>query len=121
MTHKKSITDALEFLGKTTEVTIDRPLGSKHPKHNFEYKSNYGYVPNTLSPDGEELDVYYLGVKTPLNNATGKCVAVIHRLDDNDDKLVVTPEDLEISDEEIEKQTHFQEQWFRHEIIRKEQ
>jgi len=53
-------TNAKDFLGKEVKVIMDRPLGSKHPKHGFEYEANYGYVPNTISPDGEELDAYYL-------------------------------------------------------------
>ena len=49
----------------------------------------------------------------------GECIAIIHRTDDDDDKLIVVPEGFEITDEEIKKQTHFQEQWFKSEIIRK--
>ena len=30
-------------------------MGSRHPKHGFIYPVNYGYVPNTISGDGEEL------------------------------------------------------------------
>lgn len=107
-----------EYLGKIVEVVIDRPLGSRHPKHDFVYEANYGYVPGTKSPDGEELDAYYLGVDKPIDKASGKCIAVIHRIDDNDDKLVVVPENIELTNDEIEKATHFQEQWFKHEIIR---
>jgi len=59
-------TNAKEFLGKKVEMVIDRPLGSKHHKHGFLYEANYGYIPNTKSPDGEELDAYYLGAKVPL-------------------------------------------------------
>ena len=38
-----------EFLGKQLTVIVDRPLGSKHPNHGFEYKLNYGYIPDTMS------------------------------------------------------------------------
>jgi len=79
-------------------VIIGRPLGSKHPKHGFEYKANYGYIPNTKSPDGEELDAYYLGISRPLMNARGVCIAIIHRTNDDDDKLVVVPEGTELTD-----------------------
>ncbi len=113
-------TEAKDFLGREVEVNIDRPLGSKHPKHNFLYETNYGYIANTISPDGEELDAYYLGVDKTLKKAKGICIAVIHRTNDNDDKLVVVPESkAKMLDEEIERQTHFQEQWFKHIIIRK--
>jgi len=112
-------TDVKVFLGKEVEVVMDRPLGSKHPKHGFMYEANYGYLPNTVSPDGEELDAYYLGTDKPLKKAKGICIAIIHRTNDNDDKLIVVPEGTELTDEEIENLTNFQEQWFEHEIIRK--
>ena len=112
---------AKSFLGKEIVVKIDRPLGSKHPKHDFVYQVNYGFIPNVKAPDGEELDAYYLGTDKPVNEATGKCVAIIHRLNDDDSKLVVISPDKEnISDEEIEKSVKFQEQWFEHQIIREE-
>ncbi len=112
--------NAKAFLGKEIEVIIDRPLGSKHSKHGFVYEVNYGYVPHTISPDGEELDAYYLGVDKPVENAKGICVAVIHRTNDDDDKLVVAAKGKEdITDQEINRLTNFQEQWFKHEIIRK--
>ena len=109
---------AKEYIGKRVKVKMDRPLGTKHPKYGFVYEVNYGYVPNTISGDGEELDVYVLGVDVSLDEFEGVCVAVIHRIDDNDDKLVVLPNNTDISDEEIEKQTCFQEKWFRHIIVR---
>lgn len=110
---------AKDFLGKEAEIVIDRPLGSKHPKHGFVYEVNYGFVPNTKAPDGEELDAYYLGVDKPLKKASGICIAIIHRTNDDDDKLVVVPKGESLTDEEIEEQTRFQEQWFKHVIIRK--
>jgi len=112
------MTNSKDFLGKSVLVKMDRPLGSKHPKHGFIYPVNYGYIPNTISGDGEELDAYVLGVEKPITQFQGKCIAIIHRTDDNDDKLIVVPEGIDLSDEEIEKQAHFQEQWFKHIIIR---
>lgn len=107
------------YLGQTVSVVMDRPLGSKHPKHGFIYPVNYGYIPNTISGDGEELDAYVLSVQEPINKFTGKCIAIIHRTDDNDDKLIVVPEGMDFSNEEIEKEVAFQEKWFHHIIIRK--
>lgn len=106
------------YLDKEVSVKIDRPLNSKHPKHGFTYELNYGYIPNTTSGDGEELDCYVLGVDEPITEFIGKCIAVIHRLNDDDDKLIVVPEGKEFTDEEIKKLTHFQEQYFESEIIR---
>lgn len=113
------LTDARDFLGKEVEVIMDRPLGTKHPKWDWKYPINYGYVPNTKSPDGVELDVFFLGVKKPLKKSKGICIAVIHRLDDDEDKLVVVPKGVDLTNEEIEKQIKFQEKWFKHEILRK--
>ncbi len=110
---------ARPFLGKTVHVTIDRPLGSVHPRESdMVYSVNYGYVPNVHAPDGEELDAYVLGVDKVLETFTGKCIAIVHRLDDDDDKLVVTPANLNLSDAEILEATHFQEQFFESIIVR---
>lgn len=109
---------ATEYLGKTVSIRIDRQLGSKHPKHGFVYELNYGFVPDTVSPDGEELDAYLLGVDAPVETFTGRCIAVIHRTDDDDDKLIVVPEGKDFSDDDIRTLTHFQEQFFKSGIVR---
>lgn len=108
----QSLKLAKSFLGKQVQLIIDRPLGSRHPRHEFFYEVNYGYVPGTLAPDGEALDAYFLGVSEPLNKAQGSCVAIVHRRDDDDDKLVVLPVALELSNEAILAAVAFQEQWF---------
>ncbi len=100
---------ATDYLGKNVSIVIDRKLGTKHPKHGFIYMVNYGYVPNTISGDGEELDAYLLGVFEPIEEFLGKVIAVIHRTNDDDDKLVVVPNDREYSDEAIRALTEFQE------------
>ncbi len=107
-----------KYLGQVLHIKIDRPMGSKHPKHGFIYPVNYGYISNTISGDGEELDCYVLGVFEPLKDFTGKCIAVIHRTDDNDDKLIIVPENRNMTDDEINVLTEFQERFFHHIIIR---
>ncbi len=107
-----------DFIGKKVNVTIDRKLGSKHPNWNFIYLNNYGYIPNTISGDGEELDVYVLGVFEPVETFEGVCIAVLHRLDENDDKLIVVPEGKNYTDEQIDCLTEYQEKFFKHIIIR---
>ncbi len=111
--------DPRRFLGKTVKVRIDRPIGSKHESFDIHYPVNYGYVPDTVAPDGEELDAYVLGVLVPIREFTGRCIAVIHRINDNEDKLVVAPENVEFSDEEIRALTKFPEKYFESTIIRK--
>ena len=71
-----------DYLGKKITIKIDRPLGTRHPKHNFIYLLNYGYVPNTISDDGEELDAYLLGVFDPVKEYHGSVIAIIHRTND---------------------------------------
>lgn len=108
----------IEYLNKIWKIKIDRPMGSKHPKHGFIYPVNYGYVPNTISGDSEELDAYVLGIYEPLETFTGKCIAIIHRTNDNDDKLIIVPENKTFTDEEIKILTDFQEQYFTSIILR---
>lgn len=72
------------YLGQQVNVVIDRPLGSKHPKHGFVYEVNYGYVPNTKAPDGEEIDAYVLGLDKSVGKVSGICIAIIHRTNDEE-------------------------------------
>ena len=108
-----------EYLGKIVKVVMDRPLGTKHPKHGFVYETNYGYIENTVSGDGEELDAYVLGEHKPLEEFVGEVIAILHRTNDDDDKLIVTKQGRNYSDEQIRVLTEFQEQWFESIIIRK--
>ena len=115
---KKTIEIAKEFLGRDVQVVFDRPLGSKHPKHGFVYEVNYGYIPGVMAADGEELDAYFLGTEESLDNADGTVVAIIHRENDDDDKLVVMPKGENMTDEEIMQKVAFQEQFFKSIVIR---
>ena len=107
-----------EYLNKIVNVKIDRELGSKHPKHNYIYPINYGYVPGTVSGDGEEIDCYILGIFDPISEFKGKCIAIIQRTNDNDDKLIIVPEDKNYSNDAIEALVEFQERYFEHELVR---
>ena len=55
------------MIGDIVTVTIDRPLGSFHPKHKDIL--NYGYVKGVPAPD-----TYLLG--EPVETFTGKVTAV---------------------------------------------
>jgi len=114
----QSLVLAKSFLNQIVEVTVDRQLDSIHPKWKFKYPINYGYLENIFAPDGEQLDAYVLKVNKPVERFTGRVVAIIHRIDDDDDKLIVIPDGESITDEEIEKSVDFQEKWFKHQIIR---
>ncbi len=106
------------MIGDIVTVTVDRPLGSYHPKHkDMYYPINYGYVAGIMAPDGEEQDAYILGIDKAVESFTGKIIAIIHRLDDVEDKWVVCPESMTFSREEIMEKVKFQEQYFQSEII----
>ena len=116
-----NIVDELKknFIGEEIEIIIDRPLGSKHPKYDMIYPVNYGYIPNTKSFDNEELDCYLLSVNEKVDRYKGTCIGIIKRLDDNDDKFIIVPNGVSLTDEEIEKEIEFQEKYFKHIIIRR--
>lgn len=51
--------DALDELVKNTDIVIDRPKGTAHPRFsNFIYKVDYGYLKKTTSMDGDGIDVW---------------------------------------------------------------
>lgn len=106
-----------KYLGKMVDVKIDRPIGSRHPKYNFFYPINYGYIPNTKAEDGNEIDVYVLGEFDPIKTYRGRVIGIIKRKDDNEDKLVVAKTLNSYSESDIEVLTEFQERFFDTEII----
>lgn len=108
----------LALLGSVVRVIVDRPMGSRHPSARFRYSVNYGYVPDAVAPDGEELDAYLLGPAGPVETGVGRCVAVVHREYQDDDKLVVVTGDQDYTDEEILRLVAFQEGHGRHRLIR---
>lgn len=104
------------YLGKKVSLVIDQAYGTYYK--NALYTENYGYIPDTLAPDGMELDAYFLGRKEALEKAEGTVIAIIHRLDDDDDKLIVVPDGVSMTDEEIDAAVNFREKFFKHEIVR---
>lgn len=114
---KKIVKDSREYLGKEVDAVMDRPLGTKHPKWGFIYDVNYGNIPNTISGDGEELDVYVLGEDKPLEKFSGVVKAIIHRTNNDDDKLVMMSPEKNFSKREIYEKVKFQEKFFNSKII----
>ena len=51
--------DALDELVSKSEIVIDRPKGSAHPRFpDFIYQLDYGYLKDTASMDGAGIDVW---------------------------------------------------------------
>lgn len=107
------------MIGKVLKVKIDRPLGSSHPDYpKHIYPINYGYVEGIIAPDGEEQDVYVLGVDKAVDEYEGELIAVIKRDDDVEEKWVVAPIGTKYTVEEIEEAVRFQEKYFKSHIER---
>ena len=103
------------YLGKVVTIGIDRPIGYVHHKgaKTLVYPINYGYIPEVLGGDGEELDVFLVGVDTPVSSYTGVIIGIVYRADDVEDKLVMAPEGMHFSAEDIARSVHFQEKYYR--------
>lgn len=109
--------DPADALGRMVTVTVDRKLGETHPEHkDIVYPINYGYVQDVLAEDNEWQDAYIYGETLPLDVFEGQVVAVIHRLDDVEDKWVVADPGTRLTREEVRAATRFVEQYFESEI-----
>ena len=100
----------MDHLGKTVHVVVDRPMGYQHG--DIRYPINYGYIPGLIAGDGEEQDVYILGISEPIREFDGQVVGAIRRKNDCEDKLVVAPVGMVYHQGQIAEAVSFQEQYF---------
>ena len=120
---KTPLTDELineyrKVIGSSVTVTMDRPIGTAHPKHpEIVYPINYGYIEGLIGGDGEEQDVYVLGESKPLKTFDGKVIAVVHRYDDDECKWVACKAGESYTAQEIMDIINFQEQFHSSEIV----
>ena len=114
MTMEERKAQVRSYLGKTVHIGIDRPIGYVHRKGDktLTYPINYGYIPDVLGGDGEELDVFLLGVDHPVDSYTGKIIGIVYRADDVEDKLIMAPEGVSFTAEEMAAAVHFQEKYY---------
>ncbi len=103
------------YLGKEITIEIDRPVGYVHNKgeKTLIYPINYGYIPDVFGGDGEELDVFLVGVKEPVASYTGRIIGIVYRADDVEDKLVMAPLGQSFTAEEIARAVYFQEKYYK--------
>ena len=95
-------------------VILNRPIGSCRPNHkNICYPINYGYIPGVLGGDGEEFDVYLLGVDKPVEEYSAVIIGIAYRENDVEDKLIAAPAGMSFTASEIESAIHFQEQHYK--------
>ncbi len=114
MTYKERKEQVKSYLGKTVDIKIDRPIGYVHhkEKYSLHYPINYGYIPDVLGGDGEELDVYLLGVTDPVKEYRVRIIGIVHRHNDVEDKLIAAPEGMVFYQNEIAEAIDFQEQYY---------
>ncbi|BDH55079.1 inorganic pyrophosphatase [Tsukamurella sp. PLM1] len=63
--------EALDALARTSQVVIDRPAGTTHPRiPEAIYPLDYGYLDGTTSGDGDGIDVF-------VGTATGVGVVAV--------------------------------------------
>lgn len=88
-----------------SEMIIDRPKGSAHPKYpKIVFPLDYGYLKNTSGGDSNEIEVWLGSLETKVLNAIACTVDILKR--DTEIKLIVGCSDNEI---EIIKQFHTNE------------
>ena len=105
--------DYSDVIGRRVKGTIDRPMGSAHPDFpDMVYPINYGYVDGIFAEDGEEQDVYVFGPTMPISAFDGEVIGVLHRLNDNEDKWIVSTDCAPLTKEEILSRIAFQEQYY---------
>ncbi len=114
MTYEERKAQVKSYLGKTVTIGIDRPIGYVHHKgeKTLHYPINYGYIPGVLGGDGEELDVYLLGVNRPVEEYTCHIIGIVHREDDIEDKLIGAPVGMTFTVAEMTEAVHFQEMYY---------
>ncbi len=112
MEERKALVNS--YLGKMVNIKIDRPIGYVHKRENYAltYPINYGYIPEVFGGDGEELDVYLLGVDKPVTDYVAKIIGIVYRMNDVEDKLIAAPEGVCFNQAEIAQYIHFQEQYY---------
>ena len=106
--------DLRPYLSQMVTIGIDRPIGYVHRKgeKTLVYPINYGYIPGVLGGDGEELDVYLLGVYEPVETYTGRIIGIVYRADDVEDKLIMAPDGMDFTVAEMEAAVEFQEKYY---------
>ena len=114
MTLKERHEQVEGYLGKDVYIEIDRPIGYVHRKgeKTLVYPINYGYIPDVLGGDGEELDVFLIGVDESVASYTGRIIGIVYRADDVEDKLVMAPSNKLFCAEEIARAVYFQEKYY---------
>ena len=106
--------EILDSLVNDSEIVIDRPKGTTHPKYsNFVYKVDYGYLKNTSSMDGAGIDVWVGSGKKQIDAIM--CIVDLMKRDSEIKILIGCTEE----EKQLVYQTHNETQWMKGILIRR--
>ena len=115
MTFEERKAQVKSYLGKLVDIEIDRPVGYVHHKKDYDlhYPINYGFIPGVIGGDGEELDVYVLGIEKPVKKCRVRIIGIAHRENDVEDKLIGAPDGMSFTSAEMAELVSFQEKYYK--------
>lgn len=105
---------ALDLLVDNSEIVIDRPKGTAHPKYpDFIYKVDYGYLKNTSSMDGAGIDVWIGSGEKKIDAIM--CIVDLMKRDSEIKMLIGCTEE----EKQIVYQTHNETEYMKGILIRR--
>ena len=114
MQNNREFWEALEALVAHSEIVIDRPKGTAHPKYpDSIYQVDYGYLKGTSSMDGAGIDVWVGSGEKKINAIM--CVVDLMKRDSEIKILIGCPEE----EKAIIYQTHNETQFMKGVLIRR--
>lgn len=117
MIPEKEFWDAIDKLIAESEIIIDRPKGTVHPKYpDFIYHVDYGYLKNTTSMDNDGIDVWLGSDSSQAVDAIMCTVDLLKR--DSEIKILIGSTEAE---KELVFQTHNESQYMKGILIRRNQ
>ena len=109
-----SFWETLDSLVNNSEIVIDRPKGTAHPKYpNLIYKVDYGYLKNTSSMDGAGIDVWVGSAKKQIDAIM--CIVDLMKRDSEIKILIGCKEE----EKQLVYQTHNETQYMKGILIRR--
>lgn len=106
--------EILDDLVNDSEIVIDRPKGTAHPRYpNFIYKVDYGYIKNTSSMDGAGIDVWVGSGKKQIDAIM--CIVDFMKRDSEIKVLIGCTEE----EKQLIYQTHNETQYMKGIMIRR--
>jgi inorganic pyrophosphatase len=106
---------AIDKIVETSEIVIDRPKGTAHPRFpNFIYKVDYGYLKGTSSMDGGGIDIW-VGTDATVGVDAIMCIVDLEKKDSEIKILINCSEE----DKQIVYQTHNETEYMKGILIRR--